>query len=30
MRTPRLMFWLTLLLVAAGLVTTFVLAAVHR
>ncbi|SMF11725.1 hypothetical protein L603_000700000540 [Cellulosimicrobium cellulans J34] len=30
MRLPRLLFWATLVLVAAGLALTFVLAAVHR
>lgn len=30
MRMSRFLFWATLLLVAAGLVTAFVLAAAHR
>jgi len=30
MRTTRFLFWATLVLIAAGLLTTFVLAAVHR
>ena len=30
MRLPQLLFWATLVLVAAGLALTFVLAAVHR
>jgi hypothetical protein len=29
-RIPRFMFWATLVLVAVGLVTALVLAAVHR